>query len=114
MIRSRIRRSRTLSVRPRPYCSKLSAIRISAGCLRFLILSQTLERLTRAMLFREVWNYKFTPKSNLMDVHMGRLRRKIDQAVRAQLGWPLAEALHEQTAARLRRSTDPRCNCRGY
>ena len=60
MIRSRIRRSRTLSVRPRPYRSKLSATRISAGCLRFLILSKTLERLTRAMLFREVWNYKFT------------------------------------------------------
>jgi two-component system OmpR family response regulator len=36
--------------------------------------------LTRAMLFEEVWNYKFVPHSNLIDVHMGRLRRKIDQA----------------------------------
>jgi two-component system OmpR family response regulator len=35
--------------------------------------------LTRAMLFQEVWNYKFVPESNLVDVHMGRLRRKIDQ-----------------------------------
>ncbi len=35
--------------------------------------------LTRAMLFEEVWNYKFVPKSNLVDVHMGRLRRKVDQ-----------------------------------
>jgi two-component system OmpR family response regulator len=34
---------------------------------------------TRAMLFREVWNYKFVPESNLVDVHMGRLRRKIDR-----------------------------------
>jgi two-component system OmpR family response regulator len=34
--------------------------------------------LTRAMLFEEVWNYKFVPQSNLVDVHMGRLRRKID------------------------------------
>ena len=34
--------------------------------------------LTREMLFREVWKYKFVPKSNLVDVHMGRLRRKID------------------------------------
>ena len=34
--------------------------------------------LTRAMLFEDVWNYKFTPYSNLVDVHMGRLRRKID------------------------------------
>jgi two-component system OmpR family response regulator len=34
--------------------------------------------LTRAMLFEEVWNYKFIPQSNLVDVHMGRLRRKVD------------------------------------
>jgi len=34
--------------------------------------------LTRAMLFEEVWDYKFVPQSNLVDVHMGRLRRKID------------------------------------
>jgi two-component system OmpR family response regulator len=33
---------------------------------------------TREMLFREVWKYKFAPKTNLVDVHMGRLRRKID------------------------------------
>jgi hypothetical protein len=34
--------------------------------------------LTRAMLFMEVWNYKFDPQTNLVDVQMGRLRRKID------------------------------------
>jgi DNA-binding response OmpR family regulator len=34
--------------------------------------------LTREMLLREVWNYKFVPETNLVDVHMGRLRRKID------------------------------------
>jgi two-component system OmpR family response regulator len=33
--------------------------------------------LTREMLLREVWKYKFVPKTNLVDVHMGRLRRKI-------------------------------------
>jgi two-component system OmpR family response regulator len=33
---------------------------------------------TRSMLFHEVWNYKLNPESNLVDVHMGRLRRKID------------------------------------
>jgi two-component system, OmpR family, response regulator len=32
------------------------------------------------MLFEEVWNYKFVPQSNLVDVHMGRLRRKVDRA----------------------------------
>ena len=35
---------------------------------------------TRAMLFEEVWNYRFTPKSNLIDVHVGRLRRKLEAA----------------------------------
>jgi two-component system, OmpR family, response regulator len=35
--------------------------------------------LTRAMLFEEVWNYTFVPQSNLVDVHIGRLRRKVDQ-----------------------------------
>jgi two-component system OmpR family response regulator len=35
---------------------------------------------TRAMLFEEVWNYRFVPDSNLVDVHMGRLRRKVDAA----------------------------------
>lgn len=33
---------------------------------------------TRAMLLEEVWNYRFTPRTNLVDVHMGRLRRKLD------------------------------------
>ncbi|WP_342166064.1 response regulator transcription factor [Methylobacterium sp. SD21] len=33
---------------------------------------------TRAMLFEEVWSYRFTPKSNLIDVHVGRLRRKLE------------------------------------
>lgn len=34
--------------------------------------------LTRASLLKEVWNYKFVPESNLVDVHMSKLRRKID------------------------------------
>jgi two-component system OmpR family response regulator len=34
--------------------------------------------LTRAMLLQEVWMYKFVPQTNLVDVHMGLLRRKID------------------------------------
>jgi two-component system, OmpR family, response regulator len=36
------------------------------------------QMLTRAMLLEEVWNYKFVPQTNLVDVHMGRLRRKVD------------------------------------
>src|SRR6266404_857379 len=34
--------------------------------------------LTRADLLRDVWHYKFVPETNLVDVHMGRLRRKVD------------------------------------
>jgi two-component system OmpR family response regulator len=35
---------------------------------------------TRAMLFERVWGYRFDPRTNLVDVHVGRLRRKIDLA----------------------------------
>jgi two-component system, OmpR family, response regulator len=41
--------------------------------------------LTRAMLFDEVWNYKFVPQTNLVDVHMGRLRRKVDTTPEAPM-----------------------------
>jgi DNA-binding response OmpR family regulator len=34
--------------------------------------------LTRETLLKEVWHYKFVPETNLVDVHLGRLRRKID------------------------------------
>ena len=33
---------------------------------------------TRTMLFEEVWRYRFDPRTNLVDVHIGRLRRKVD------------------------------------
>jgi DNA-binding response OmpR family regulator len=36
------------------------------------------EFLTRATLLKEVWHYKFVPETNLVDVHLGRLRRKVD------------------------------------
>jgi DNA-binding response OmpR family regulator len=31
-----------------------------------------------AMFFKEAWSYKFVPATNLVDVHMGRLRHKVD------------------------------------
>ena len=34
--------------------------------------------LTRADLIKDVWHYKFVPETNVVDVHMGRLRRKVD------------------------------------
>jgi DNA-binding winged helix-turn-helix (wHTH) protein len=48
----------------------------------FRLLKYMMERsdklLTRAALLQDVWNYKFVPQTNLVDVHMGRLRRKVD------------------------------------
>src|SRR5882757_2852482 len=68
LMRTARRGERTIDLRPR----------------EFLLIEYMMRRqgqvLTRAMLFREVWNYKFIPQSNLVDVHIGRLRRKIDQA----------------------------------
>jgi two-component system OmpR family response regulator len=33
---------------------------------------------TRDMLIDKVWKYKFSPQTNVVDVHIGKLRRKID------------------------------------
>jgi len=41
--------------------------------------------LSRATLLKEVWHYKIHPQTNLVDVHMGRLRRKIDGANEAPM-----------------------------
>jgi DNA-binding winged helix-turn-helix (wHTH) protein len=41
--------------------------------------------LSRATLLKEVWHYKIVPQTNLVDVHMGRLRRKIDGANEAPM-----------------------------
>jgi two-component system, OmpR family, response regulator len=43
------------------------------------MMSRKEQTLTRAMLLEEVWDYKFVPQTNLVDVHMGRLRRKVDE-----------------------------------
>ena len=34
--------------------------------------------LTRTMIFEAIWGYHFDPGTNLIDVHLGRLRRKVD------------------------------------
>jgi DNA-binding winged helix-turn-helix (wHTH) protein len=48
----------------------------------FQLLNYMMQRsdkvLTRASLLKDVWHYKFVPETNLVDVHMGRLRRKVD------------------------------------
>ncbi|OUJ07173.1 response regulator transcription factor [Acetobacter malorum] len=34
--------------------------------------------LTRSMMLEDVWQYRFIPRTNLVDVHIGKLRRKVD------------------------------------
>lgn len=38
--------------------------------------------LSRRMIFEQVWGYHFDPGTNLIDVHVGKLRKKIDDADR--------------------------------
>jgi DNA-binding winged helix-turn-helix (wHTH) protein len=67
LLTRRVKRDeRTIDLRPREFC------------LLEYMMRRRGQVLTRSALFLEVWNYKFTPQSNLVDVHMGRLRHKID------------------------------------
>ena len=40
---------------------------------------------TRTMLLENVWDYHFDPQTNVIDVHISRLRAKIDKGFEAQL-----------------------------
>ncbi len=35
---------------------------------------------TRTMLLEHVWDYHFDPQTNIIDVHISRLRTKIDRS----------------------------------
>jgi DNA-binding response OmpR family regulator len=56
--------------------------RIDLRPREFQLLKYMMQRsdklLTRAAILKDVWNYKFVPKTNLVDVYMGKLRRKVD------------------------------------
>jgi DNA-binding winged helix-turn-helix (wHTH) protein len=64
--------------------ARRGARQIDLRSREFLLLKYMMQRsdkvLTRATLLKEVWHYKFVPKTNLVDVHLGRLRRKVDAA----------------------------------
>jgi len=54
---------------------------------------------TREMLLRNVWDYNFDPQTNVVDVHISRLRSKIDKDFDIQMlntirgaGWILSDA----------------------
>ncbi len=40
---------------------------------------------TRGMLLEDVWHYRFLPHTNVVDVHIGKLRRKLDAAEEAPM-----------------------------
>lgn len=40
---------------------------------------------TRAMIFEDVWGYRYDPRTNVIDVHITRLRRKIERPDTAPL-----------------------------
>ena len=40
---------------------------------------------TRTMLLENVWDYNFDPQTNVIDVHVSRLRQKIDKQFAAPL-----------------------------
>jgi two-component system, OmpR family, response regulator len=40
---------------------------------------------TRTMLFEEVWGYHYDPQTNVIDVHVGKLRRKLEEGGCSQI-----------------------------
>jgi two-component system, OmpR family, response regulator len=52
--------------------------------LEFLLRNQG-HVVTRTMMLEEVWDYHFDPGTNVIDVHISRLRRKVDDAEQTPL-----------------------------
>ena len=76
----RLRRPRA---RPhRPHRPARRAARIELLPREFQMLEYLMRRqgrvVTRTMLLEGVWDYRFDPRTNVIDVHISRLRRKID------------------------------------
>ncbi|MPV85293.1 response regulator transcription factor [Ostreibacterium oceani] len=43
------------------------------------------EVITREMLLKNVWGYEFNPQTNIVDVHISRLRNKLDKSTKKPL-----------------------------
>lgn len=59
-------------------------VRIELPPKQFAVLVMLLRHegqvVTRTMLLRSVWGYSFDPGTNIVDVHVAQLRRKLEQA----------------------------------
>lgn len=76
-VRRRVERAgQTVDLSPKEYDLLLALVRAGG------------EVVSRADLLREVWDMDFDPGTNLLDVHIGRLRRKVDRG-----GRPLIETV---------------------
>jgi two-component system, OmpR family, response regulator len=53
------------------------------GLLEYLLRSQG-ETVSRERILSAVWEYQFDPRSNVVDVYVGRLRRKLHPGVRIE------------------------------
>jgi two-component system OmpR family response regulator len=68
LLRQHVQRGETvISLQPREY-KLLEYLMRHAG-----------QVVTRAMLLEHVWGYHFDPQTNVIDVHVSRLRQKIDK-----------------------------------
>jgi len=54
-------------------------------CLLAYMMANPRQVLTRTMLLEAVWDYRFDPQTNVIDVHISRLRQKIDAGGRTPL-----------------------------
>jgi len=72
-VRSARRGARPLHLQPREY-ALLEQLMRRAG-----------QVVTRAMLLEAAWDYDFDPRANIIDMHMHRLRAKVDQEGEAAL-----------------------------
>jgi two-component system OmpR family response regulator len=59
--------------------NELDLLPIEFRLLEFLVRNSG-QVLTRTMIFEAVWGYHFDPGTNVIDVHIGRLRKKVDPA----------------------------------
>ncbi|GAL14557.1 response regulator [Vibrio astriarenae] len=60
----------------------LAGNKIELQAKEFKLLKYLLEHadqvVTRSLLFEALWNYNFDPQTNVIDVHIARLRKKLD------------------------------------
>ena len=50
-----------------------------------VLMENSNELITRTMLLEKVWDLHFDPQTNIIDVHISRLRKKIDKDHEVQL-----------------------------